>query len=439
MRERKALLEAPVQPVPLALVPLMLSSAAWLFAWRAAIQEPHLLLLPLILSTAILAAFGWRVLRILAFPIAYLYFAMPVWSDINGVVQALSARMTGVLIWITGLPAYMQGDFVQLPGGAIEIAASCSGLHAFIVGLALAALYGQVVGAPPRRRLAWLAVMGALALIINWLRIFIVIVAAYATDMHSSLVRQHYWLGWWLFAFALALFLWWTGRKPAGRTDGRMPAEQPPALDSPTTGSRFAHAALTLAVLAVLPLLTYGMDWADAGAKTSVDVEWPVTPSGWRLAGAASPGEWQPRFVHPSAEALRRYAAADAHTVEVFVVAYRVQTQGAKLLDYWNDLLAGPGRLRPEAERIVDAPAGRWREARVVDAAGTRSLVWSRYRIGDRHFVEPRRSQLWYGFVALVHPPLSSLTALRSTCVPDCAAARARLAAAASQLRPTLR
>lgn len=438
VRERRRLLAAPVPPVPAALIALLLLSAAWVFAWRASIQELHFMLLPLVLWTAIVAALGWPSARILAFPVGYLYFALPFWSDINGIVQTLSAKMTGVLIWITGVPAYMQGNFVQLPGGAIEIAASCSGLHAFIVGLALAALYGQVTAAPLRRRFAWLALMGVLALIVNWVRIFTVIVAAYLTDMHSSLVRSHYWLGWWLFAGAFALFLWWSGRwhAPDHAPDDRRPAPK----SEPISGSAVAASrlAVTLAVLAVMPIVAYATDWAQGGADTPIAIEWPAAPPGWTGAGHANFGEWAPKFVHASAESFQEYTDSAGQAVEVFAVAYRVQTQDAKLLSFWNHLLAGPGRLRPRTERIVNSTSGRWRETRVVDSAGLRSLIWSRYRVGNRLFVEPRLSQLWYGLEALVRPPLSSLTALRAVCTPNCAAAAARLASAASRLQPTI-
>ncbi len=441
VRDRKRLVAAPVEPLPVALIPLVFLSAAWAFAWRASIQELHLVLLPLILLTASLAALGRRSARILAFPILYLYFAMPIWSDINGFVQTLSAKMTGVLIWITGLPAFMQGDYVQLPAGTIEIAESCSGLHALIVGLALATLYAKLAEVSLRRRLIWIGVMGALALIVNWLRIFTVTVAAYATDMQSSLVRSHYWLGWWLFAGAFAIFLWLTQRGPV--TDQSEPAAEDASKDLSSTGryqARLASTAMTIAVLAALPLLAYSVDWARSGSDGApIEIAWPRAPQGWNGPTSGDSSEWAPKFRNPDGESLQRYTDADGHSVDAFAVAYRVQTQAAKLLSFWNHLLAGPGGLRSVSERIVDSPAGRWRETRVIDSAGTSSLVWSRYRIGSRLFVEPRLSQLWYGLVALVNPPLSSLTALRTDCARDCTAAAARLAYAASRVRPPLK
>ena len=86
----------------------------------------------------------------------------------------------------------MQGQYIRLPGGSIEIARSCSGLHELIVGLALAALYGKLSDERWRRRLQWLALMGALSLMVNWVRIFTVVIAAYETHMRTSLVRHHW-------------------------------------------------------------------------------------------------------------------------------------------------------------------------------------------------------------------------------------------------------
>jgi EpsI family protein len=436
-RERKRLTSSAVAPSPKVALILLMLSALWLWLWRAAIQEGHEMLLPVIWLTAITAALGWRIGRLLVFPVGYLYFAMPIWSDINGLVQTLSAKMTGALIFLTGLPAFMQGDYVQLPGGAIEIASTCSGLHALIVGLALATLYGKVADVPLRRRWLWIAVMGALSLVVNWIRIFTVITAAVFTEMHSPLVRHHYWLGWWLFAGAFALFLWWTGRKSQLARDGDTAAGAPVAAGAATpAGNRTVTVLATLAALALLPLTSYGLDWLHADAAP-VSIRWPKDPAGWQ-ASSGQGSEWAPQFRHPSAESLRRYTDANGRAVEVFTVAYHVQTQDAKLLSFWNHLLAGEGHFREKAAGIVNAPSGKWRELRVVDESRAQSLIWTRYRIGDRLFVEPRLSQLWYGLRALVSPPISSLTALRTDCSTNCRGARRRLAAASRVLPPAL-
>ena len=439
VRERKQLAVTPVRPEPLALIPLALMSVAWVWFWRAAIQELQLLLLPLILYAALFSAFGRRLARVVAFPIGLLYFAMPLWGDINPIVQALSARVTGLLIWTTGIPAYMNGDFVRLPGGSIEIATSCSGLHELIVGLALAAIYGKLSGEPWRRRLQWLGLMGALSLMVNWVRIFTVVIAAYETNMGSSLVKHHYWLGWWLFAFVFAAFLWWAGRTaPAHRAGSR---DEDQSASSPASESTIGSApiALTLAVLAVMPALAYGMDLANSAATGAMAIQWPTAPTGWAGPTKANASGWQPHFVDSSGQSLTRYTDPAAQPVDAFAVAYRVQTQHAKLLGYWNDLLGHPEQMQRQSMRVVDSPVGPWQEIVALDADGSRSLIWTRYRIGNRVFAEPRISQFWYGLAALVRPPVSSLTALRTACLQDCNAARTRLSAAAPWLQPAVR
>ena len=439
VRERERLARTPVRPEPLALIPLALMSVAWVWFWRAAIQELQLLLLPLILYTALCSAFGRRMARGVAFPIGVLYFAMPLWGDINGIVQALSAKATGALIWTTGIPAYMDGDFVRLPTGSIEIARSCSGLHELIVGLALAAIYGKLSGEPWRRRLQWLGVMGALSLMVNWVRIFTVVIAAYETDMTSSLVKHHYWLGWWLFAFVFAAFLWWTGRPAHVNRAPSSDEDRHPSAPLSEFAIGSAPLTFTLAVLAVMPALAYGMDLAGTQASVTLTVQWPAAPAGWSGPVKANASEWQPHFVNASGESLTRYTDSAGVPVDAFAVAYRVQTQSAKLLGYGNDLLGYPQLMRQLSVHVVDSPAGPWEEIVTLNPYGSRSLIWTRYRIGNRSFVKPRISQLWYGLAAIVKPPLSSLTALRAACLPDCNAARTRLTQTAAWLRPGLR
>jgi len=276
-------------------------------------------------------------------------------------------------------------------------------------------------------------------LAVNWVRIFIVIVAAYETEMRSSLVRQHYWLGWWLFAFVFAAFLWWTGRSaPARRASSA--AKDRDASESPSTPAMGGVPVIfTLVVLAAAPAFAYGMDWANSQTGTAVAVQWPAAPEGWAGPSAIGTNDWKPRFVASSGESLARYTDPAGDPVEAFAVAYRAQTQHAKLLGYWNDLLGDPKRTRQESARLVDYPAGRWQEIVALNSDGSRALIWTRYRIGSRIFVQPRLSQLWYGLAAIVKPPMSSLTALRSQCVPDCNAARDRLSAAAKWLQPALR
>src|SRR5256885_16553100 len=80
--------------------------------------------------------------------------------------------------------------------------------HFMIVGLAVAALHGELRRDPWRVRIAQLALMASLALLANWVRVYTVIEAGYLTDMRSYLVSaRRYRFGWAGFAGGAVVLL----------------------------------------------------------------------------------------------------------------------------------------------------------------------------------------------------------------------------------------
>ncbi len=165
--------------------------------YRACIQDLHITLLPALFWLAVTAAFGMRVGRLLAFPVAFFYFAVPSWSQLADPLQQLTVVVMHGFLDVTGPPALIDGDLVRIPNGTFVVEEGCSGLHFMIVGLAVAALHGHLQRSPWRTRVAQLGLMAVLALLANWLRVYTVIEAGYLTDMHHYLVSvSHYWFGW---------------------------------------------------------------------------------------------------------------------------------------------------------------------------------------------------------------------------------------------------
>ncbi len=434
-RDRTRVAVEPLRPSKRAFCAILLLSAAWLWFYTASIQDLHLLLLPLLLFASIVGVLGWRAARVLTFPVGFLYFAMPAWSVLVTPLQTLSIDVNSALIWLTGLPAYISGDVVQVPAGTLEIAGGCGGRHSFVVGLTLAALYGELAKDPLRWRLTWIGLMGLLALIANWVRIFVIVVAAVATDMQTFLVTvDHYWFGWGLFLLAFVGFLWIAGRLHGGanaRTQGEG------GVNGESSQVSWTSLVAMLFSLSALPALGYATD-SLRGVSDAIRIDWPAAPRGWQGPVPVTASEWQPLFRQATVLSQQQYLDPRGQRVEVFVVAYRVQHQDAKLLAYRNTLFEKGSRLRSVGEGITGSAVGPWREDTVVDASGQRSVIWSRYYIGAHTFVRPWLAQLWYGVAAVASPALSSLTALRALCDTDCTAAHEQLARAAAQLQPVL-
>ena len=418
VRARHDIIAAPLRPSPGAAAALAAAIIAWLIAYRASIEGLEVPLQPVLFWLAVTAAFGRAVGTLLLFPVAYFYFAEPVWY--GAALQHLTVLVTRVALAVTGPPAVVAGDLIHLPNGTFRIEEGCSGLHFMIVGLAVAALYGE------QRRDRWpvrirqLAFMAALALLANWARVYTVIEAGYLTDMQSYLVRvSHYGFGWCVFAVALLIFFWlapYLGQEPT-----RAPPAAPPA-DGGVPRAVLQGLAVALLLLCALPLLNAGLRLAHPAAPlarpaASLD---PSPP--WHALSLDMRSAWMPIFV--GADELQRRAFGDGagETIEVLGVAYRTQRQGAELVGESSSLLGEA--LEPVAEQLIRSSSGTFRETEVADASGARSLIWWRYQVDGRNLVNPFTQQVWYGVNALVWRPPAGLIALRTDCHADCGSAR---------------
>ena len=156
-RERRALAAAEAAPLPLAQLGLLAASFAWLVCYRGGIQDLHILIFPALFWLAATAAFGVRVGGLLLFPVAFFGFALPSWAQLGNSLQELTVLVMRGFLGLTGPHAVISGDTIHIPNGSFVIEEGCSGLHFMIVGLAVAALHGELRRDPWRTRLAQLA------------------------------------------------------------------------------------------------------------------------------------------------------------------------------------------------------------------------------------------------------------------------------------------
>ncbi len=415
-------------PFPPAMAALLAASFAWLVCYRASIQDLHITIFPLLFWLAVTAAFGMRVGRLLGFPVAFFYFAVPSWSQLADPLQYLTVEVMRGFLAVTGPPALIDGSLVRIPNGAFVVEEGCSGLHFMIVGLAVAALHGQLQHAAWRTRVAQLALMAALALLANWLRVYTVIEAGYLTDMHHYLVSvSHYWFGWGVFALALVAFFWlstWLPAAPARRATSAVDAVGPDPAGGGLVG--IAGAAVLVLVLPGLSGAARAMHPpAPADAASHIQPQAP-----WAFALGSFDSFWMPAFKGADVSVHTVLESRAGVRVEAFAVSYTEQRQGAELVGVSSSLL-GP-HLKLRAVREVDSGGGRFREYELLDPVGEHSLIWFRYDIDGRQFTSGLPSQLWYGIRATAGHPSAALVAARVECGLDCRAARDTLRALAN-------
>src|SRR5579863_7253763 len=121
---------------------------------------------------------GGAMLRAMAFPIAFLLFAIPmptlIYNEIVFPLQFIASKFaTGVLETLNLFPIMREGNVLILPGMRLEVVEACSGIRSLMSLLALAAGYGYVVERSVPVRWFMVLAMVPLAIVSNGMRIMI--------------------------------------------------------------------------------------------------------------------------------------------------------------------------------------------------------------------------------------------------------------------------
>lgn len=242
-----------LSPCWLALPVLVALIAVLLLSLRLQVTTVNQSIVPLIMLTALGCAFGMQVVRLLFWPFAYLYFALPLWWVINTPLQDLTIYVAMLAVRIAGLQVHVDGSLFEMPAGVLRIASGCSGLNYLITGMAIAFLQGFLFLKTWSGRMKLLAFTAALMLVMNWIRVITIVFVGYYTDMQHYLIRvDHLTFGWVLFLLALWPIYWYGFRLER--------AEKSPVTESgspPATGLISIEPAQVIAggVIAALILL----------------------------------------------------------------------------------------------------------------------------------------------------------------------------------------
>jgi exosortase A len=402
----------------------VLAGALWFIAVRAGIEIIHQVLLVVLMWLTVWSVFGMRMALVLWLPVAFLLFAVPVWDAVNSLLQGATVLAVQALLKSAGIAAYVNGSTVHVAAGIFEVEGGCSGIHFFIVSIALAVLYGELGRDTFKVRVVLVALAVGFALVTNWLRVFIIVVAGHLTDMQHYLVREdHYYFGWGLFAVMMLIYLLIARHLVPAQRDESETAPAP----APAAGQRTTGVLLALACVSVVPVWEI-LNPVTAAPLPAPGAMLPEAPAGWSRTVPTL--AWNPAFAGADSREQDEYVDAHGRHVTAFVAIYGLQRQGKELVAYGNSLLGQNEGAIVSGSRVDSAGAVR---ELIVEHSDRRSLIHFHYRVGDRRTARGIAAQLWYGLGTFRGPTASSVVALRTDCVPDCDAARRLLGEFARQ------
>ena len=359
---------------------------AWLLADAANVQVVEQYAATAMLPACVLAILGWPAVRLLAFPLAYLFLAVPFGEVFLEPLIDFTAAFTVGALQLTGVPVFRDGNNFSLPTGNWSVVEACSGLRYLIAALALGALFAHLNFHSTRRRLAVMAAALLVPILANGLRAYLIVMLGHLSNMRLAVGVDHLVYGW-LFFGLVALLLFWI----ATRWRERPPP--PAAVPSPATASpararaALRYALACLAIAALWPALAVRSHAGAPPAPPPRALELPDPPAWQRLHGMAP--AWQAPFAGAPAQFSATYAHAGAR-VGLQLAWYARQARDAELLAHqvlpygerWMPLAHG-SRTVALARRMLPV-----RES-VLARGGERLLVWRFYRQGGVETVEP--------------------------------------------------
>lgn len=160
------------------------------------------------LVISVWAVLGHKVTRVIAFPLLYLAFCVPVGEELVPLLQEITADIGVTLLQVFGIPVFREGLYLHVPNGTFLVAEACAGIRfligTFAIGVLLAYLNYQKLS----KRLIFSSICLVVPVIANGIRAFGIMVIGYLSDMKYATGADHLVYGWVFFAIVTVLILW---------------------------------------------------------------------------------------------------------------------------------------------------------------------------------------------------------------------------------------
>ncbi|MDR2261801.1 MAG: exosortase A [Azoarcus sp.] len=369
-----------LRPCPAAWMALPAAAAAtlWLLGELVSVSGAAHAGFVALLVFCMAGALGWRLARILSFPLVFLFFGLPVGEFLLPALMAMTADFTVASLRFSGIPVYQEGLQFVIPNGSWSVVEACSGIRYLIASLMLGALYAWLNYASLGKRLCFMAVAFAVPLLANGLRAYLIVLLGYLSNNRLATGVDHLIYGWVFFGIVIALMFWigqrWADPERAVEraADGREPSPAP---------ARWLRLASLALVSAAFVLVHDRLDQETPPCAARYELPAPAT--GWkardvtRIAYRAHYAGWR-----GAADAV--YDAPDGEAVLLQTAFFANQRAGAEMVTWENGLTDREGfsrsGLRPDPPAA--SALGALRSARLTAADGVRYLIWQWYVIG---------------------------------------------------------
>jgi exosortase A len=340
-----------------------------------------------LIPLCIWAIAGSRLVAAAAFPCAYLFFTIPAGDSLLPTLMNLTADFIATTVAAFGVPIFRDGLMLTTASGQFAVVEACAGLKFLLAMAPVATLFAYLFYRSWPKRIIFVLITLAIAVLANGVRASIVVLVASYTHMRLLTGSDHIVFGEILYAAVMLLTLA-VGLRFADRQSAQMPeqtfAAPPPALPSVW---RFAlAAALFLMLVAIAPISASAIN-ARAASRidTAITRQLPAAQKPWTGPYDAS-FDSIPVFSGAAGILSGQYRFG-GQRIDLHVIFYRSQDQGRELVNARNTVY-DPTKWRDvgESNRTVTSnqQSQTVTEIELRSARGERRLVRTWYSVGGR-------------------------------------------------------
>jgi EpsI family protein len=364
------------------------------------------------LWAGVTAILGWRVGRLLLFPLMLVTLVIPVWDFLIDPLRAMTVWFNQHMLDWLRIPAYIDGYLIRLPSGSLEVAGGCSGLNLLLAMTCVGLLFAESHQLLLAHRVAIVVLAMAIGILDNWIRVFVLVLLAHSSQMQSELLHNHGSLGWWIFAASLLPYFLLASRIEANAPDLKVsaPITQQSSAAAPRREWRQMTATALMLVVATVAI--------GVGASLFEHRRGSATSGFAGPAGAAAiTPSWMPSYRGQDVVQSWKMNIA-GRNVELTALTFVEQRSDKKMI-YYSNVIAAERSLR-SGEQIAIAP-GFAVNAAIVKTKSAR-VVWWYWWVDGAVATSPLKTKLLQLRAMLLGDPSAAVIALSIPCgAEDCA------------------
>ena len=341
-RRRRELVGSVPQASALALTIVFAVSIVWFAGFVLAANALVQFAVVGLIISAFLVTFGWKSCKVIAFPLGFLLFSVPVGNFLLPLLMDWTADFTVLALRVTGIPVHREGLQFVIPSGTWSVIEACSGVRYLIASLTIGTLFSYLTYRSWTRRLLFVVVSALVPILANWLRAYLIVLLGHLSGNELATGVDHLVYGWLFFGVVVMVMFtvgsWW--REPdmgPARKDVQGPASCL-RLEATHGGLRLWAPVVAAAVVIAAPHVAAEILKQRVAESGGVSFHGPASlKDGWRRT-SVDIASWKPIFNSPSARFRGAFQKAGA-LVGLDVAYYRNQSFHRKLFSSSNVLV----------------------------------------------------------------------------------------------------